>query len=98
MKPKGDLSPEADKFVAEATTEYNENKRLCNAIGNWIRISSGATMICAGVLKLEYGEGVELHANGQILGSYDPAKGTWEWAWNNPNALPAVLARQCQGA
>jgi hypothetical protein len=88
-KPKVDfdapLSPEADKFLEGATAEFNRKQEtLCT---DW-RFDSykqwGFDQI-SGILKLEFKDGSEFHADGQILGSYSKGDNSWEWAWNNPH-------------
>jgi hypothetical protein len=42
------------------------------------------------VLELKLADGTRVLADGQILGSYSPRDGSWEWAWNNPNVEAGV--------
>lgn len=90
MKTSGDLSPEADKFLADATAEFNPKQAAMQRDWKLDSHKQWGYDQTTGVLKLEYADGAELHADGQILGSHSAADGTWEWAWNNPNSLPAV--------
>jgi len=39
---------------------------------------------------------ITLEARAQILGSFDPEATTWEWAWNNPHADPALAVDAAQ--
>ena len=79
------LSPEADKFLGEATAEFNAKQEALRR--DW-RIDSSDEWgydQMSGVLNLNFADGAEFHADGQILGSYSASDGTWEWAWNNPD-------------
>jgi len=85
-----DLSPEVDKFLAEATAEFNSKQET---LYQDLRLKSQKEWAfdqATGVLRLDYENGDVLLVDGQILGSYYPKEGTWEWAWNNPNALDAI--------
>src|SRR5215217_2427840 len=54
--------------------------------GNWKRWSMDQA---EGILRFEGGSAT-LEARAQLLGSFDPHVRTWEWAWNNPHANPAL--------
>ena len=85
-----DLSPEADKFLGEATAELNAKHK---ALQNEWRFGQGNEWGFdqeSGVFKLSFPDGSEFEADGQILGSYSETDSTWEWAWNNPNVLPSM--------
>jgi hypothetical protein len=90
MNQDTDLSPEADKFLADATAEFHAKQ---GAMGRELKLESSNHWDydqLSGILKLQYPDGTDVQADGQILGSYNAADRTWEWAWNNPNALPNV--------
>ena len=80
------LSPEADKFLAEACAEY-EAKREALEEGEW-RLTS-----CAGwdlddvnaVVTVRFEDGSEWQADAQFLGSYSVADKSWQWAWDSPD-------------
>jgi hypothetical protein len=78
------LSPAAEKFVAEATAEFNAKQDALRRhwrFGSFNHLEYDETK---GVLKLSFNDGSELQAGGQLLGTYSPAGRSLEWAWNNP--------------
>jgi hypothetical protein len=84
------LSPEADKYLADATAEFNTKQEALRR--DWRSDSAkqwGYDQLSA-ILKLEFEDGAEFTADGQILGSYMAARTSWEWAWNNPNVEESV--------
>src|SRR5690349_8283775 len=84
------LSPEADKYLAEATAEFNTKQEGLRR--DW-RFGSGKEWKYdqfSAILKLDFEDGAQFCADGQILGSYMAARNSWEWAWNNPNVEEAV--------
>ena len=88
------LSPEADKFLAEATAEFNTKQKELD--DEWLgSFKQWGFDQQSGLFRIEFHDGDEAHFDGQILGSYSPREGTWEWAWNNPWVEPA-MARDAQ--
>ena len=88
----GSLSPEADKYLAEATAEFNQKQETLKR--DW-RFGTGKQWgfdQVSGIFKLDFADGAQFQADGQILGSYFAARHSWEWAWNNPN-VTAEMAR-----
>ncbi len=84
------LSPEADRFLAEALREYGEKEE---ALERAWRLSEGVECglddkTCTFWLRLE--DGTRWEADAQILGSYDEEEETWQWAWSNPNCTEAL--------
>ena len=89
-RASGALSPEADKFLAEATAEFNEKQAVMQS--EW-RFGTGKQWGFdqeSGVFRLDFPDGAEFEADGQILGSYCAGNSSWEWAWNNPHVHPAM--------
>ena len=87
---KAPLSPEADKYLAEATEEFNAKQETLKR--DW-RFGTGKQWRydqLGAIFRLEFDDGAEFAAAGQILGSYMPAKNSWEWAWNNPHVQEPV--------
>jgi hypothetical protein len=90
MKANSNLSPEADRFLAQATAEFNKKQAAMERDWKVDSHKQWGFDQTTGVLKLEFADGAELHADGQILGSYSAGDGSWEWAWHNPNSLRAI--------
>jgi hypothetical protein len=85
-----ELSPEADAYLAAATSEFNAKQQ---ALNDTYRITDAVRWDFSqedGVLRLKYSDGRVFEADGQILGSYEKQSESWEWAWNNPHTLPAM--------
>jgi hypothetical protein len=78
------LSPEADKFLAEATEEFNAKQEALDRNWHFDKYKQWGFEQLSGVFRLEFEDGTEFHADGQILGSYSAANNSWEWAWHNP--------------
>jgi hypothetical protein len=84
------LSPKADKFLAEATAEFKTKQETLTR--DW-RFGTGKQWgfdQVSGLFKLDFADGAQFQADGQILGSYFAARNSWEWAWNNPHVAPAM--------
>lgn len=84
------LSAEADKYLAEATEEFNAKQKALEV--DW-RFGTGKQWRYdqfSAVLKLEFEDGAEFSADGQILGSHMASRNSWEWAWNNPHVEESV--------
>jgi hypothetical protein len=86
------LSSEAAKFIAEATAEFKAKQ---DALTRDWRFGTGKQWgfdQVSGTFKLDFADGVQFQADGQILGSYSVGGRSWEWAWNNPH-VTAAMAR-----
>src|SRR5258707_8246312 len=91
------LSPEADKFLAEATAEFNTRQEAFRRDWRFDSQKQWGYDQVSGILKLDFADGAEFQADGQILGSYSASGGSWEWAWNNPN-VETTMARDSKEA
>ena len=81
-----ELSPEADKFLAEATAEFNVKQEALKTEWRFGQAKDWNYEQADGIFKLNFADGTQFLADGQILGSYCSSDDSWEWAWNNPNA------------
>ena len=86
----GPLSPEADKFLAEATEEFNTKQEALDRDWHFDDYKQWGFEQLSGVFRLEFADGTEFQADGQILGSYSATNLSWEWAWNNPYVDPSI--------
>jgi hypothetical protein len=80
------LSPEADKFLANAGVEYEAKKEALEQ-GEW-RLCSCAEWgfdMDAAVVTVRFEDGSEWRAEGQVLGTFNPEDETFQWGWDNPN-------------
>ena len=84
------LSPEADKFLADATAEFNAKQEALRRDWRFDSYKRWGYDQFSEVLKLDFADGAQFCADGQIIGSYMAAKHSWEWAWNNPNVEEAM--------
>ena len=89
------LSPEADKFLAEATAEFNAKQEALRRDWRFDSYKQWGYEQTSGILKLDFEDGAAFNADGQILGSYSAGGHSWEWAWNNPH-VEAAMARDSQ--
>lgn len=89
------LSPEAAQFLAEAQVEFKASQRAAKQDWHFEDFERWGFDQLTGTFRLEFADRKELHADGQILGSYSESAGTWEWAWHNPYVSPAI-ARDSQ--
>jgi hypothetical protein len=79
------LSPEADKFLAEALEEYGQKE---DALEQGWRLSACAEYALddvTGIFRIKLNDGAEWEADAQILGSFNEDDQTWQWAWGNPH-------------
>lgn len=91
--PDQPLTPEADKFLADAGVEY-EAKKAALEEGEW-RLCSCAEWgfdMDAGIVSVKFEDGSEWQAGAQLLGTFNPEDETFQWAWDNPN-ISEHLAR-----
>lgn len=84
------LSPEADKYLGDATTEFNAKQKVLNEDWRFDSYKQWGFDQYSGILKLDFADGTQFQADGQILGSYASANSSWEWAWNNPHVEEAM--------
>jgi hypothetical protein len=84
------LSPEADKYLGDATAEFNAKQEALQRDWRFGTAKQWRYDQYSAILKLEFDDGAEFAADGQILGSYMAARNSWEWAWNNPHVEEAV--------
>jgi len=79
------LSPEADKFLAEALEEYGQKEE---ALEQGWRLSACAEYALndeTGLFHMKLDDGTSWEADAQILGSFNEDDSTWQWAWGNPH-------------
>jgi len=84
------LSPEADNFLAEATEEFNARQDALDRDWHFDDHKQWGFDQLSGIFRLEFADGTEFQADGQILGSYASANKSWEWAWHNPYVDPSI--------
>lgn len=84
------LSPEADSLLAVACAEFNTKQAELKSIWRLDEYKRWGFSQDDGLIKLEFKDGAQLIADGQILGSYAKSDKSWEWAWNNPNVSDNV--------
>ncbi|MCD6051345.1 MAG: hypothetical protein K0Q55_2749 [Verrucomicrobia bacterium] len=84
------LSPEADKYLAAATAEFNTKQAALRKDWRLDSYKQWGFDQFSGVLNLDFKNGAQFSADGQILGSYSADGHSWEWAWNNPNVEAAM--------
>lgn len=85
-----DPAPEAEAFLRAACAEFNVKQSQLREEWRFGEAEQWGYEQDTGILQLDFEDGSQLLADGQILGSYDPSAETWEWAWNNPNIDEAV--------
>ncbi len=84
------LSAEADKYLGTATAEFNTKQEALRRDWRFDSYKQWGYDQFSGVLKLDFEDGSQFSADGQILGSYSAGGHSWEWAWNNPNVEAAM--------
>jgi len=84
------LSPEAEKFLAKATEEFKTKQEALERNWHFDEYKQWGFDQLSGVFRLEFDDGTEFQADGQILGSYSAANHSWEWAWHNPYVDPSI--------
>lgn len=80
------LSPEADKFLADALAEY-QAKREALLGGEW-RLSQCANWGFdpeSATVTVVFADGSQWQASAQFLGSYAVKEQSWQWAWDSPD-------------
>ena len=79
------LSPEADRFLAEALEEYGQKE---DALEQGWRLSACAEYALndeTGLFHMKLNDGTSWEADAQILGSFNEDDQTWQWSWGNPH-------------
>jgi len=89
------LSSEADRFLGKATEEFNKKQEALRRDWRFDSYKQWGYDQFSGILKLDFEDGSQFNADGQILGSYAAGDHSWEWAWNNPN-VEAAMTRDSQ--
>ncbi len=84
------LSPEADQFLASATEEFNQRQKAMSEEWHFDSYKQWGFDQLSGTFRIEFENGRQLHADGQILGSYSATGNSWEWGWHNPYVDPAI--------
>src|SRR5207245_1504913 len=84
------VSPEADAFLAESRAELNPKQDSMEKEWRFDEATQWNFQQQTGIFKMDFENGSQWQADGQILGSYSPQKKVWEWAWHNPNVDDAV--------
>ena len=92
---KSPLLPEADKLLGAALKEFERKQQKLDADWGFDSYKQWGFDQLSGTFRLEFESGDQVHADGQILGSYANNNGSWEWAWNNP-FVDASMARDSQ--
>ena len=93
--PSESLSPAADKFLAEASKEFNAKQKNLDNEWRFDAYQEWSFDVEKGLLELEFHDGTTLIADGQLLGTYCVSDATFEWAWNNPK-FKKVITRDSQ--
>ena len=89
------LSPEAGVLLGSAVKEFERKQAKLDANWGFDSYKQWGFDQLSGTFRLEFEEDDQVHADGQILGSYASNNGSWEWAWNNP-FVDASMARDSQ--
>ena len=86
----GQLSPEADQYLAEALDEFNTRQQTMKKEWRFDSYKQWGFEQLSGTFRLEFDDGKQLLAEGQILGSYSATGTSWEWGWHNPYVDPSI--------
>lgn len=84
------LSPEADAYLAGALEEFNARQRAMRQEWHFDTYERWGFEQLTGTFRLEFADGRQLLAEGQILGSYSASGNSWEWGWHNPYVDRAI--------
>lgn len=84
------LTPEADQYLAASLVEFKAKQQAMKKDWRFEDFERWGFDQISGTFRLEFSDRKELHADGQILGSYSESANTWEWAWHNPYVSPAI--------
>ena len=93
--PSESLSPAANKFLDEASKEFNAKQKNLDNEWRFDAYQEWSFDVEKGLLELEFHDGTTLIADGQLLGTYCVSDATFEWAWNNPK-FKKVITRDSQ--
>ena len=86
----GELSPAADKWLGDATAEFNRKQKVLNEEWGFNAFERWEYHPPTKTFSLTFSDGTRFEADGLVLGTYSPSDGSWEWAWNNPNVEPEI--------
>lgn len=80
------LSPEAERYTAEACLEYDAKMGVINE-GEWQLLSCEDWGMDpdTGILTVNLPNGSQWQADAQFLASYCTKDETWQWAWDSPD-------------
>jgi hypothetical protein len=84
------LSPEADQYLAKAMKEFDDKQDALIREWRFDDFKQWGFEQLNGVFRLEFDDGTEFQADGQILGSYSAGEKSWEWGWHNPYVDPSI--------
>ena len=84
------LSPEAGQFLASATEEFNQRQKAMRDEWHFDSCKQWGFDQLSGTFRIEFENGKQFHADGQILGSYSASGSSWEWGWHNPYVDPSI--------
>lgn len=84
-----------DKLAASADTFLLTNKRLIETFGVGLESNYSFDQE-EGELVLQFPDGRDITADGQIFGTFDPAQRTFLWGWANPSLNPSVTKHVSQ--
>lgn len=85
-----DLAPEAHQFFNDACGEFNIKQNRLREEWRFDECDQWSFDQETGDFRLDFEDGSQLLADGQIAGSVDMIDNGWEWAWNNPNIQDSV--------
>lgn len=84
------LSPEASQFLTAAMDEFNDRQKAMREEWRFDNYKQWGFEQLSGTFRIEYEDGKQLQADGQILGSYSSTGDSWEWGWHNPYVDSAI--------
>jgi len=80
-----DLAPEAFGFFRDACIEFNLKQNRLREEWRFDECDHWSFDQETCIFRLDFEDGSQLVADGQIAGSFNIVDETWEWAWNNPH-------------
>lgn len=93
---KQGLSPEASQFLKAAIGEFDVRQRALREHWQFDSYKQWGFEQISGTFRIEFEDGKQLLADGQILGSYSASAESWEWGWHNPYVDPAIAKDSCK--
>jgi hypothetical protein len=84
------ITPEEDKFIHEAVAEFNLKQGALYRDWRILTTKDWRFDQADGLLKLDLEDGARFLADGQVVGTYAPSQGSWEWAWGSPLVKPEL--------